>query len=89
MDIFAEEGKRIFSLRRWNVGSEVYLFFNFDNVDIRFSVSLVKGAWKKFLDTSEEKWNGPGTSVPERMMQGDEITFRSKSCVLYIREEPQ
>ncbi len=89
MDIFAAEGKRIFSVRRWNGGSEVYLFFNFDNVDIRFSIPPVKGAWKKFLDTSEEKWNGPGTSVPESVMQGDEITFRSKSCVLYIREEPQ
>jgi maltooligosyltrehalose trehalohydrolase len=89
MDIFAAEGKKIFSVRRWNGGSEVYLIFNFDNVDMRFSVSLITGQWKNFLDTSEEKWNGPGTSVPERIRQGDEITVKSMSCVLYIREKPQ
>jgi maltooligosyltrehalose trehalohydrolase len=89
IDVFAVEGKKIFSVRRWNGGSEVYLIFNFDNVDMKVSVSPITGQWKKFLDTSEEKWNGPGTSVPERIRQGDEITLKSMICVLYIRERPQ
>ncbi len=41
--------------------------------------------WKKVLDSSEEKWDGPGTLLPERIKQ-EEVIMRAKSFALYISE---
>ena len=85
IEVFELENKKTFSIQRWKDGSEVYLLFNFDNNNIKFTPSLTKGSWEKIFDSSEKIWNGPGTFLQKIISQGDELTVRGLNFVLYIK----
>jgi maltooligosyltrehalose trehalohydrolase len=72
-------------MRRWKDESNAFIIFNFDNADVRLTAPLTEGIWKKIVDSSEDMWNGPGTFLPERLTQGEEMTVRSNSLALYIK----
>ncbi|MEW6068669.1 MAG: malto-oligosyltrehalose trehalohydrolase [Nitrospirota bacterium] len=83
LDVCGLEDKRVLFMRRWNGESEVYLILNFNNTDVRLTASLNRGVWKKILDTSEKIWDGPGTLLPQKITQGEEITIRGHSLALF------
>jgi maltooligosyltrehalose trehalohydrolase len=89
LDVCGLEDKRVLFMRRWNGESEVYLILNFNNTDIRLTASLNRGAWGKILDTSEKMWDGPGTFLPEKITQGEEITIRGHSLALFTICHPE
>ncbi len=81
------DAQRLFVLKRWHDASELYLVGNFSSNDIEMTASLKKAAWKRILDTSEEKWMGPGTLLPDWIAGGKRITIRGRSMAVYLREE--
>ncbi|OGW39333.1 MAG: malto-oligosyltrehalose trehalohydrolase [Nitrospirae bacterium RBG_13_39_12] len=85
LDVFAFEDKKVLFIRRWKGGSEVFSIFNFNNADAKLTAPLT-GGWRKILDSSENIWNGPGTLLLEKMTKGKEITVRSNSLALYVKE---
>jgi maltooligosyltrehalose trehalohydrolase len=74
-------------MKRWHSTSEVYIVGNFSANDTEVTVSLSKSAWKRILDTSEEKWMGPGTLLPDWITGDERITIRGRSMAVYLREE--
>lgn len=86
LDVFGFEDKKVLFVRRWKGGSEVFSIFNFNSADARLAVPATGGVWKKILDSSENIWNGRGTLLPEKMTKGKEITVRSNSLALYVKE---
>jgi maltooligosyltrehalose trehalohydrolase len=42
--------------------------------------------WEKVLDSSDRKWDGPGTLLPENIYNEQELTIRAESFALYIKE---
>jgi maltooligosyltrehalose trehalohydrolase len=56
---------------------------NFNDKDVTFKATVPKGNWQKTLDSSEQKWLGSGSSMPEKLMLGDEVTICPKSFALY------
>jgi maltooligosyltrehalose trehalohydrolase len=86
LDICGLEDKKVLFMKRWKDGNKIFLVFNFNNVDISLTASLTEGVWKKILDSSDSIWNGPGTFLPEEITHGNEITIRSQSLVLYMKE---
>lgn len=87
LDVCRFEDKKVLFIRRWKDRYEVFSIFNCNSADARLAAPLTGGVWKKILDSSENIWNGPGTFLPERITQGDEITVRSQSLVLYMKEK--
>jgi maltooligosyltrehalose trehalohydrolase len=85
LETFGLEDKRVLLMRRWKDESNAFIIFNFDNADVRLTAPLTEGIWKKVFDSSEDMWNGPGTFLPERLTQGEEMTVRSNSLALYIK----
>jgi maltooligosyltrehalose trehalohydrolase len=81
------EKKKVLLMRRWKGTSNVYIILNFNDDDVRFTASLNRTAWKKFLDTSEVGWKGPGTLLTDWVTGGKEITVRKRSLALYVRED--
>jgi maltooligosyltrehalose trehalohydrolase len=79
LETFGLEDKRVLLMRRWKDESNAFIIFNFDNADVRLTAPLTEGIWKKVFDSSEDMWNGPGTFLPERLTQGEEMTVRSNS----------
>jgi maltooligosyltrehalose trehalohydrolase len=86
LDVFGFEDEKLLFMRRWKDEGEVFSIFNFNNTDVRFAAPSIVGVWEKLLDSSENTWNGPGTFLPERITQGEEMTVRSQSLALYIKE---
>jgi maltooligosyltrehalose trehalohydrolase len=86
LDVCGLENKKVLFMKRCKDGSKIFLVFNFNNGDISLTASLTEGVWEKILDSSDNKWIGPGTFLPEKITHGDEITMRSQSLVLYMKE---
>lgn len=80
-----EEDKLMF-LHRWTQSSQVFCILNFSEKDVRFKVTPPSGNWQKTLDSSEPKWMGSGSTLPDQLMQEQELTIRPHSFVLYQQE---
>ena len=42
--------------------------------------------WKKLIDTSDTKWEGPGSISPATMEKGDSVKLNPNSLIIYGRE---
>lgn len=85
LDVFGFGEEKILLISRWKEESHVLIILNFEKDDKKINFHLPKGIWKKFLDSSENIWNGPGTLLPDRIDQDTEIILRGQSLVLYLR----
>jgi len=84
-----EEEKVIVMERRENTsGSRALCVFNFNPRDIRFPIDEIppKGAWKKLLDSSEERWGGGGSRLPEELVPGQPVELMRRSVTIYMGE---
>jgi maltooligosyltrehalose trehalohydrolase len=81
LDVLGVE--KVILLRRWHGESHVFCAMNFHYEDIVFHVPLPNGRWKKILDSSDEIWSGSGSSLPEMVEGGQELTIRPLGFALY------
>lgn len=86
LEVPGMEEEKLVLLRRWYNKSQIFCIINFNKKDMAFRISLPKGRWKKIFDSSEEIWNGPGSSVPKRIEQVQELSIRPLSFALYQME---
>jgi hypothetical protein len=42
------------------------------------------GLWNKVIDSSDSTWNGPGSLLPERIQNNDQVTMHGQSVALYM-----
>jgi maltooligosyltrehalose trehalohydrolase len=77
-----EEDKLIF-LQRWNNESQIFCIMNFNDQDVTFKATPPSGNWQKSLDSSEPKWMGSGSRLPDKLIQEQELTIKPHSFVLY------
>lgn len=80
------EEDKIISMRRWKDSSHVFLIFNFNSIDVKFTSVFPKGIWIKILDSSEKMWNGPGSLLTKGLNPEQEIIIKGHSLVLYRNE---
>lgn len=83
LEVSGMEEEKLVLVRRWYNKSHVFCIMNFSKKDAPFRTHLPRGRWKKIFDSSEEIWNGPGSSLPERIEQDQELTMRPLSVGLY------
>ncbi len=76
-----EEDKLLF-LRRESNGDQIFCIMNFNDKDVTCQTSQ-DGIWRKILDSSDEKWMGSGSTMPEKLIREQEATIRSQSFALY------
>ena len=78
----------IITMRRWDGLNEshAYALFNFEQNDVNIAVSMPAGPWNKVIDSSDSTWNGPGSLLPERIQNNDQVTMHGQSVALYMRE---
>lgn len=88
LDVWGTEAEKVLFMRRWKDEnhSQVAGIFNFHKLDITVTVSLPEGKWQKRLDSSDQVWNGPGTSLPETIVSGEAITLRGCGVAVYVQE---
>lgn len=81
----SDEDKTLF-IRREKAGSNVLCFFCFGREDVQTRISLPEGKWKKALDSTESRWKGTGTLLPDKLNDGQGITIKGESLAVYIME---
>lgn len=58
------------TLQRSDQGQEFIVVFNFGDESQKWSLPSLSGCWIKLIDSSETKWGGPGSTVPDRINEG-------------------
>ncbi|HEV2425752.1 MAG TPA: malto-oligosyltrehalose trehalohydrolase [Terriglobia bacterium] len=78
------------ALRCSSVKSTTLAFFNFGSEPESVTLPCPAGGWRKLLDSSEERWAGPGTALPALFESGGQITLTlgPASCAGYAHGNP-
>jgi maltooligosyltrehalose trehalohydrolase len=77
-----EENKLIF-LHRWSQSSQIFCLMNFSDKDVSFNATPPSGNWQRILDSSEPKWMSSGSTLPDQLVQEQEVTIKPHSFALY------
>jgi maltooligosyltrehalose trehalohydrolase len=85
------DDERVLLLRRWNEGEQVVVTFNFNHSHVSVSLPLPAGRWRKVLDSTDPRWEGPGGALPEQLDIDGNITLAlpAKSLAVFARGEPR
>jgi maltooligosyltrehalose trehalohydrolase len=83
LEASAIESDKLLFLRRWSNESQIFCTMNFSDKDVTFKAILPSGDWQKTLDSSEPKWMGSGSTLPDKLMQEQELTIKPQSFALY------
>lgn len=83
IEVGSSEADKIVWWRRWSDNNQIFCLMNFNSCPVTFQPGLTGDGWKKLLDSAEEKWQGPGSILPEKISSGQELTLTPQSFVLY------
>ncbi|MGE3539321.1 MAG: malto-oligosyltrehalose trehalohydrolase [Candidatus Tectimicrobiota bacterium] len=64
MEVRSTEEPRVLAVRRWSRGEEVLTVFHFGSQAVPYVLPISEGPWHKQLDSTDQQWQGPGSSVP-------------------------
>ncbi|HEY9611631.1 malto-oligosyltrehalose trehalohydrolase, partial [Allocoleopsis sp.] len=85
LEAFAVEEDKLLFLRRGSSGDQIFCIMNFNDKEVTCQTSP-GGIWRKILDSSDEKWMGSGSTVPEKLIREQEVKIPPQSFVLYELE---
>jgi maltooligosyltrehalose trehalohydrolase len=88
LDVWGDNEKKIIVIKRWKDESLALVLLNFNSDDMRYDMSHADSGWKKILDSSDTKWDGPGTLLPDRVTMGDIVTIPQRSFAVYQKKIP-
>lgn len=74
MKVFVLDPARLV-MERWRDEARAAIFYNFAESPASISHALPAGTWRKQLDSSEEKWNGPRGTAPDSIRAAQQVTF--------------
>jgi maltooligosyltrehalose trehalohydrolase len=85
LEASAVEDDKLLFLRRESNGEQIFCIMNFNDKDVTFKASS-RDSWRKILDSSDDKWMGSGSTMPEKLVHEQEATIRPQSFALYQLE---
>ncbi len=83
LEASAIEQDKLLFLHRWNDESKIFCIMNFNDKNVNFNPTLPNGNWQKILDTSESKWMGSGSTMPDKLIAEQQLTISPQSFALY------
>jgi maltooligosyltrehalose trehalohydrolase len=60
------EQEKVLLIRRWSDAGEAVVMANFSKEPNSVLLPVPEGEWRKVLDSADQRWRGPGSSVPPR-----------------------
>jgi maltooligosyltrehalose trehalohydrolase len=73
----------IIYLQRAQDGNEVFAVVNFAQACVRTRLPLDRGVWRRRLDSSDVRWEGPGSSLPETVEGSTTISLNPQSAAVF------
>ncbi|HET7854191.1 MAG TPA: malto-oligosyltrehalose trehalohydrolase [Candidatus Methylomirabilis sp.] len=89
MEVTGYESQKVAFVRRWSGDDEVFTVFQFADTQVSTTLPVPEGRWRKQLDSSDERWQGGGTSLPDQLKSTGEVTLhlQRKAFALFHRTE--
>jgi len=89
MEVLDYERENVLLIRRWNAACQAAAVFHFGETQVSTPLHLPTGSWHKRLDSAEERWDGPGSTVPELVASDGKVSLRMhpKAFLLLVRKE--
>jgi maltooligosyltrehalose trehalohydrolase len=85
--VSALEEEKILFLKRWKDENCIFCMFNFNTEDLSVFLDYPDGVWFREIDSSEKRWNGPGSFLPEEIQSKITVNMRGRSFAVYRRKE--
>ncbi len=85
-NISTGENKKVLFVHRWQRDSNIWGLLNFNEQKSSIVLDIPEGTWIKLLDSSEHRWLGTGSPLPETISQKTTLTFEPFSFALYLKE---
>ena len=82
LEASAIEQDKLLFLHRWDGKSQIFCIMNFNDKNVNFKPTLPNGNWQKILDTSESKWMGSGSTMPDKLTP-EQLTIPPQSFAVY------
>ena len=83
MTVWGDEKNKVIMVERWHKKSRVLILINVNGSDVSIKPVTDDREWNKIMDSSESKWNGPGTLLKESMNGRHDVVMRGHSLVLF------
>ena len=85
MEVHGSEREKVIFVRRWDEenNNQVFFILNFNQEDSNIHFRFPEGRWEKVLDSSEKKWAGPGSLIPQSIGTEDEVAIRGYGLGLF------
>ncbi|WP_373535733.1 malto-oligosyltrehalose trehalohydrolase [Microcoleus sp.] len=83
LEVSSIEADKILFLRRWTDDSDIYCILNFNKQEVAFTAALPAGKGDKILDSTDVKWMGSGSSLPDKIESEQELIVKPQSFALY------
>jgi maltooligosyltrehalose trehalohydrolase len=89
MEVTGYESQHVVFVRRWSGDDEVFTVFQFADTPVSVTLPVPEGRWRRQLDSSDERWQGSGSSLPDEVKSAGEVTLRlpRKAFALFRRTE--
>jgi maltooligosyltrehalose trehalohydrolase len=86
-EVLAYEKEKVLWVRMRGEGGEAVMVCHFGKEALNLSCPWPEGNWYKRLDSTEERWDGPGSQFPMKLHGGQDIPvdFPPQTLVVYIR----
>ena len=83
IEVFSVETDKLILFRRWYENSQVFCLMSFSDRIVTYSPTLPEGNWHKQLDSSDFRWLGSGSLMPDIIRDDEQLTIKPKSLALY------
>jgi maltooligosyltrehalose trehalohydrolase len=83
------EREKVLLIRRWTEAQQAALVFHFGKERQDMGLPLPPGIWKKRMDSSEARWHGPGSAVPDTLASEGSARLRlsPQGFLLFLNEK--
>jgi maltooligosyltrehalose trehalohydrolase len=88
LEVAGYEKENVLFLRRWDGESQVFAVFNFGDAPASVAVPVPPGRWCKQLNSTDERWQGSGSSVPDLLESAGQImlAINPRAFALFAKE---
>lgn len=90
LDIISTPDHPCIFVRRWHSSSEVLIVLHFGDEAALTSFPVPSGHWQKTIDAAEQRWNGPGSRLPQQLTSAGSasLDLSPYACAVFCKMTP-
>lgn len=91
LDVIDFESHRVLAVHRWRADERTLFTANLGEAAATVTVSLLRGHWRKVVDSADQTWRGAGSLSPREFdaMEENSFALAAKSCALFVRDKDE